>query len=139
MDLTDVLELMEPGFFVDNKSNSPNTKIIKGTTSENPQNREHLSTDASWKITGGSALVLLSICAHAFAFWGPRDSKTLVALVVMEEVRAECKEQREKMNGGAIRVAYACNTEMKLTRHLSVHMADSRPNDPVTLHSRAKC
>lgn len=60
-------------------------------------------------------------------------------LVIMEEVRAEC-EQREKMNtGGAVHVAYACNTEMKLTRHLSVHMAERRENHPVTLHSRAKC
>lgn len=54
-------------------------------------------------------------------------------------MRAEC-EQREKINTrGAIRMAYACNTEMKLTRHLSVHMADRRENHPVTLHSRAKC
>lgn len=56
-----------------------------------------------------------------------------------QEVRAEC-EQREKINTrGAIRMAYACNTEMKLTRHLGVHMADRRENHPVTLHSRAKC
>lgn len=56
-----------------------------------------------------------------------------------QEVRAEC-EQREKINTrGAIRMAYACNTEMKLTRHLGVHMAERRENHPVTLHSRAKC
>lgn len=55
------------------------------------------------------------------------------------EVRAEC-EQREKINTrGAIHMAYACNTEMKLTRHLGVHMADRRENHPATLHSRAKC
>lgn len=54
-------------------------------------------------------------------------------------MRAEC-EQREKINTrGAARMAYACNTEMKLTRHLGVHMADRRENHPVTLHSRAKC
>lgn len=56
----------------------------------------------------------------------------------MEEVRAE-REQGEKINAGdAIHVAYVCNTEMKLTRHLSVHMAERRENHPVTLHPRAK-
>lgn len=60
------------------------------------------------------------------------------SLVIMEEVRAE-REQGEKINAGdAIHVAYVCNTEMKLTRHLSVHMAERRENHPVTLHPRAK-
>lgn len=76
-------------------------------------------------------------------FGGLCESKTLGALQKNaeshQEVRAECEQREKIITRGAIRMAYACNTEMKLTRHLGVHMAERRENHPVTLHSRAKC
>lgn len=104
---------------------------------------EVVSPDTCWKITSSSALVIIDLCSHV-RFSGGSANPKLSALSEKnteshQEVRAEC-EQREKINTrGAIRMAYACNTEMKLTRHLGVHMADRRENHPVTLHSRAKC
>lgn len=145
---------------LDNRSHCPKTKIIKWITrnSEN-QNKMSLNVDPhssemwtliTWRKLENNRRLCSHVARHyRFMFkhslFGGRATPKLLSLsktgrlVIIEEVRAEC-EQREKMNtGGAIHVACAWNIEMKLTRHLSIHMAERRENHPVTLHSRAKC
>lgn len=63
------------------------------------------------------------------------------AITSCKKVRAECEQrEREKVNTlRAVRVAYAWDAEIKLTRHLGTQMAERRENHPMTLHLKTKC